>query len=112
MKSTEPNKYDEALNRQLRCWVVKSTLSPRFHEQVWQRIEQPKTQLEFNVFSWLLNSVEATLRRPAMAVVYALLLLVAGSAFGWSQAQKDKAQLSETLSLRYVQTIDPYQRFR
>ena len=48
--------------------------------------------------------------RPAVAVAYATVLLIAGVAAGYWQARNQTAHLDDELGTRYVQSVDPYQK--
>lgn len=97
------------LEQRLQAWRVTTPLPPRFREQVWKRIEEadgPRTSLADALRNWL----EGTFARPAFAVAYVSLLLVAGLALGFLQAGQKAARLDRQLEARYVQAVDPYQR--
>ena len=102
--STNRNEGDE-LDAILREWVVDSALPPRFEEQVWRRIDRVKAPAIPSLTAWL----ESLFNRPALAISYVALLLVAGAMTGFLRV-KDKSALSEAQwRARYVQSIDPYQ---
>lgn len=104
----------DSLRQVLREWKVNEPLPPRFQENVWRRIEQAEagavpaaTTTGWALFkAWL----AATLPRPALAVAYLSVLLVAGMAGGYWQARQTTAHLDNQLGSRYVQSVDPYQK--
>lgn len=112
MKTESEN--PEPLRKLLREWNVNEPLPPRFQENVWRRIEQaeistapiPTTTGWALVKAWL----AAMLPRPALAVAYLSVLLVAGMAAGYWQARQTTAHLDNELGTRYVQSVDPYQK--
>lgn len=95
-------------------WRVTEPLPPRFQERVWRRIQQveasanpePTTTLWSVCMAWLAT----TLPRPALALAYISVLLVGGMAGGYWQAQQTTAHLDEELGMRYVQSVDPFQK--
>jgi hypothetical protein len=104
----------EPLRRTLREWRVTEPLPPRFQEGVWRKIQQaeagaaPATATAgWTLFkAWLAAAVP----RPAVAVAYLSVLLVAGMAAGYRQARQVTAHLDNELGSRYVQSVDPYQK--
>ena len=107
--NTELNKDDAVLRKSLRSWSVGTPLPPRFQEQVWQGIERVESQRKTTLWTRMLDWLETSLPRPALAVSYVTVLLVLGLSAGYWQVRKETAHLDETLGLRYVQSIDPYQ---
>jgi hypothetical protein len=102
--SANRNEGDK-LNAVLREWVVDSALPPRFEEQVWRRIDRVKAQATPSITALL----ESLFNRPALAISYVAILLVAGAMTGFLKV-KDKSAASEAQwRARYVQSIDPYQ---
>ena len=112
MKPNSENQ--EPLHKVMREWRVTETLPPRFQEGVWRRIQQaeasvspaPTTTLWSMWKAWLATA----LPRPAVAAAYLSILLVAGMAAGYRQAQQTTAHLDDELGSRYVQSVDPYQK--
>jgi hypothetical protein len=104
MKNSDTN-----LNRLLQEWRVTSPLPPRFSEQVWKRIERAETpaiSIGDAVRAW----IAMAFARPAFALAYVSVLLVAGLTMGFVQASHKAARWDRQLEARYVQSIDPYQR--
>jgi hypothetical protein len=104
-----PIEKNEPLDRALRAWKVDAALPPRFQEAVWRRIAQAEI---LPATSWVRRfwpAIEAALRRPALAVSYVVVLLMAGLSIGIAQARKESARVDAGLGARYVQSIDPYQ---
>ena len=109
MEAKFPVDPDGLLHRALREWEIKEPLPPRFGERVWQRIARQEVQAPTGFWTQLSNWVARAMARPALAVSYVTLLLVAGLAAGYWHAQSEKTRTLESLSARYVQMIDPYQ---
>ena len=105
----ELTENDEPLRRLLREWVVDVTLPPRFQEQVWRRIahrgEEAKPSLRQAFRHWL----ESAFSRPALAISYVAVLLIAGLTTGYVQAQDKSARAESQWRTLYVQSVDPYQ---
>jgi phage-related minor tail protein len=114
MKTNNPLNDDEALRSLLREWRVETPIPPRFQEQVWRRIEREDAPAVTAVSPWraLQNWIANVLPRPALAAAYVAVLLAAGAGVGWTQAQHESSRVSNELSTRYVQSVDPYQAAR
>jgi len=110
MKTNIPLNDDEPLGALLREWKVEATLPPRFKEGVWRSIARAEAQglTAPSPLKMLTMWIETLLPRPALAVAYVAVLLVAGSSIGWVQAQNSSSRVSEELSTRYVSSVDPY----
>ena len=104
----------EPLHRVLSEWRVTEPLPPRFQEGVWRKIQQAEASGKpvATVTAWMMFKAwfAAALPRPAVAVAYLSVLLVAGMAAGYRQARQATAHLDNELGLRYVQSIDTYQK--
>jgi len=97
------------LERTLQEWRVTTPMPPRFQEQVWKRIERaevPGTTLWDAMRPWF----SAAFARPAFAIAYVCVLLVAGLTLGFLQGSHKAASWDRQLEARYVQSVDPYQR--
>jgi hypothetical protein len=103
---------DPSLRKALHAWEVKDALPPRFGDQVWQRIALAEARRHAGGWTEIAAWIGRSLNRPALAVSYALVLLVAGWAGGSWHAQVDKARTTRELEARYVQLMDPYQNPR
>ncbi|MCW5555514.1 MAG: hypothetical protein KIS67_25545 [Verrucomicrobiae bacterium] len=110
MKTGNPPDDDKGLSSLLNEWKVKATLPPRFQEQVWRRIEreEPLPVRTLSVWMALQNWITNALPRPALAVAYVGLLLVAGAGIGWTHARSETERVSDRLSMTYVKSVDPY----
>jgi hypothetical protein len=108
MNANRAPEEDAALDKVLGQWKVNSTLPPRFQEQVWQRIAKAQAQPEPVAWVGLWRVVEAILPRPRFAYSYLAVLLASGVAAGSLAAQIKTNRLDSELSMRYVQSIDPY----
>lgn len=113
MKPERPSENSEPLRKLMREWNVTAPLPPRFQEGVWHRIQRAEssppeaTTTLWSVFkAWL----AAAMPRPAVAVTYVTVLIGAGMATGYWQAQNQTAHLDNELGTRYVQSVDPYQK--
>jgi hypothetical protein len=109
MKPELPNDPDKLFNRALREWEIKEPLPPRFGERVWQRIAREEAHAPAGFSALLSNWIAQALARPALAVSYVTVLLMAGLLAGYWHAQTEKARTLESLSARYVQMINPYE---
>ena len=109
MNTMQPNEDDKKLSELLREWRVEVSLPPRFQEQVWRRIERADVHSEVNLWRAFTRWVEATFARPALAVSYVAVLLVAGLTTGYVQAQDKSAQAEARWRTAYVRSVDPYQ---
>jgi hypothetical protein len=97
------------LNSLLQGWCVTSALPPRFREQVWKRIERAEVPAISGADA-LRGWFAMLFARPAFAVAYVSLLLIAGLTVGFVQANQKAAHWERHLEGRYVQSVDPYQR--
>jgi hypothetical protein len=97
------------LQRALQEWRVTTPLPPRFQEQVWKRIERAEVP-RVSLADVLRTRLTAWFAQPAFAVAYVGVLIVAGLALGFKQAQDKTEKWDRQLEARYVQSIDPYQR--
>lgn len=109
MKPENMPQDERPLTGLLREWKVESTLPPRFNEQVWRRIERDEAPAGLNAWALILNRLVQAFARPSLAVSYVTVLLLAGLAGGYLQARAGTEHAYETLSVRYVQMVDPYQ---
>ncbi len=108
MSANPDPENDDALNKVLRQWKFDAPLPPRFQEQVWQRIEKSEAGAEPSPWVGLWRLIEVVLPRPRFAYAYLAILLVTGVAAGSVAAQIKTNRLDSELSVRYVQSIDPY----
>jgi hypothetical protein len=108
MSANNHPENDEALDKLLRRWNVNSSLPPRFQEQVWHRIAKAETQPAPSPWAVLWRLIEVALPRPRLAYAYLAVLLAAGVTAGSVTAQIRTSHLHSELSLRYVQSVDPY----
>jgi len=110
MKSEIPNDDPGRLHQLLQEWQVESALPPRFSEQVWRRIDRPDADsIATNPLAALRRSLAQWIVRPSFAFSYAAVLLAAGLFAGFWHAHAASQRVSQTLSARYVQMVDPYQ---
>ena len=109
MSPNDPTENNDVLRKAIQDWKVTTPLPPRFQEEVWQRIARAKATREVSPWAAAMKWLETLMPRPAMAVSYLSILLAAGLFAGYWQAQQKKAALADTLGVRYVQAVDPYQ---
>ena len=105
----ELTENDEPLRQLLREWVVDITLPPRFQEQVWRRIAHSEAEAKPSLRQAFTHWLETTFNRPALAVSYVAVLLIAGLTTGYVQAQDKSARAESQWRSLYVQSVDPYQ---
>src|SRR3989442_13895661 len=88
---------DPQLSKVLREWKVAAALPPRFEEQVWQRIARAEVESKPALWSALLNWLEITLPRRAVAASYLMVLLLAGLATGYWESRHQAAETDDAL---------------
>ncbi len=108
MKTNQTPEDDRALRQVLREWKVDTPLPPRFEEEVWQRIARGEAQPAPTLWASLWPWVEVLLPHPRFAYSYMAALLVLGVVGGSLAAQVRTKAIEADLSLRYVQSLDPY----
>ncbi|MDB6019452.1 MAG: hypothetical protein JWR19_3941 [Pedosphaera sp.] len=106
---TDPNQDNDPLHNAMQAWKVATPLPPRFQEQVWQRIEQAQVVEKATLWMVLQNWFQTALSRRAVAVSYLVILLMVGLTSGYWQGRQKASRVEATLSVRYVQSVDPYQ---
>jgi hypothetical protein len=111
MKDSE-SQNDRQLSRLLGEWNVAAPLPPRFEEQVWQRISRAEAEAKPPFWRFLLDWLETTLPRRAVATAYLMVLLLAGLAAGYWESRHQAAEVDDALSRQYVQMVDPFQAHR
>ena len=100
---------DDSLNKALQSWKIKTTLPPRFQEQVWQRIAVAESKVKPAWWQTLLVKIERAFTRPTLAVSYVAVLLFVGLATGYEQADHKVSQAESNSRALYVKSVDPYQ---
>jgi len=110
MKTNQSPEEDGGLRELLREWKVATPLPPRFKEGVWRRIEQAERKPEPRVWARLAGVLEVFLPRPKYAFAYVSVLLALGVMGGTFAAQATTKRLNTDLGVRYVQSVDPYQK--
>ena len=96
------------LHQALSVWRVREALPPRFGERVWQRIAREEAERPQGLWAQWMERMSVAMSRPALAVGYVTVLLVAGLLAGYWQARADNARVSNELGARYVQMITPH----
>ena len=109
MPHNRPSEKDEALSRLLKTWKTEAPLPPRFQDAVWHRIQSAEAARPQSLLQTITVWVDRTFNRPALAVSYVAVLLVAGIGAGYWHAEGKTAQAQFEWRARYVQTMDPYQ---
>jgi len=115
MKPLPSDDRDSPLGGLLKEWKVRGSLPPRFQERVWKRIALADAGTRQDAAAgWVgalgawLGSLQKVLSRPGLAAGYVTALLVLGFAAGWERGVKKSAHIGQSLSSRYVQSVDPY----
>ena len=109
MKPVDPIEKNDPHGKALQEWKVDTSLPPRFQEGVWRRIALTEARREPSWWRDLFQTVDAAFRRPALAVSFVVILLLAGLSIGLIRARQESARADASLEARYVQSIDPYQ---
>lgn len=109
MKNPFANQTDESLREVLREWSVTTPLTPRFQDGVWRRIDRAEEPGGATLWECLQAWLAASLRRPAMAVAYASVMLAAGLMGGYLHAQRQHHDAENGWRAAYFQSVDPWQ---
>src|SRR5437867_4316007 len=110
MQPELPSENPEPVRKLLREWKVNAPLPPQFAEGVWRRIERADVAGKPSLWVALRHWLSTAVPRPAVAVGYVTVLLVAGVATGYVQARNETVRVKGELGVRYVQSVDPYQK--
>jgi hypothetical protein len=102
--SRQPN---GSLDETLKSWRLEESLPPRFEARVWSRIVRAEAEAPHGRWA-LWETINRAFARPRLAAGYLTVLLFLGMAAGYWKGQASKAQALESLSVRYVQLVDPY----
>ena len=108
MNANRRPEEDDDLVKLLRQWEIEAPLPRRFQERVWRRIEKADAGVQTMVRQWLQRLLEGIVPRQKFAWAYLSTLLVVGVAAGSVAAQIKTNRTGSALSMRYVQSIDPY----
>ena len=110
MTPTPDSDPDRRLSRRLTEWKVEDDLPPRFKEGVWRQLAREE-EASATVPAWtlLLRRFSGFFARPQMAATTAAILILVGAGAGWFRAKADGARLDESLRVRYLQSVNPYQ---
>ena len=106
--NTNRDPETDPLDRVLHQWKADASQPPRFQEQVWQRIASAETRPKPSLWPRVWQILEEVLPRPKFAMAYLSLILALGVAAGSVAAQSKVSRLDSELSIRYVQSVDPY----
>ena len=107
MKPEKSPENDGAMSKLLQDWKVESSLPPRFNEQVWHRIAKTEPRGINPLASWR-DWLARTFARPAMAISYVTILLLAGVTLGFWQGRANSQRTTAELGARYVQLMNSY----
>ena len=105
----EPGNDEEKLSKLLKEWRTDVSLSPRFQEGVWRRLERAESRTNLSGWAAMIRWIGNILPRPALAASYIAVLLAVGLTAGWAEARQTTARVKGELGDRYVQSLDPYQ---
>ncbi len=108
MNTNQNPQQDDTLDGVLRQWTVDASLLPRFQEHVWSRIARAEQQPAPSFWAGVSRLIEVVLPRPKVALAYLAAFLALGVAAGSLTAEARSNRLESELSLRYVQSLDPY----
>lgn len=109
MNPTRPSREDPELSEVLQSWQPTPNLPPRFHQEVWRRIEQKRREAQAsNPWQILSRRLLLILARPRFALGYLLVLLALGSGAGWVQGHASTEAFDRSLQGRYIASIDPF----
>ncbi len=107
MKDQREYPANDPLRQVLHEWRVETAPPPRFAEGVWRRIEREQ-RAEISPWTVLGRSLSGWLARPVFASAYVALLLAAGLAFGFFQAEDKVEHASAAHRSQYLQSVNPY----
>ena len=110
MSDSNRDEGNDLLRKTLRAWRVDDPVPQNFRAGVWDRIAKADAPSPV-VGPWrgFLLALEHMLGRPAVAAAYLAVLLAAGVTVGYRHAQQEVVKTDAALSMRYVQSVDPYQ---
>lgn len=106
MKERNPNR--DPIRSVLHEWKIDQPLPHDFKGKVWERIVRAEKKPEIRWLAVLRESFKQV-TRPAVAASYLAVVIAAGMTAGYRHAQEQAASTSTQLSVRYLQTVDPYQ---
>lgn len=95
------NPNDAKLGELLNSVRVSPALPPRFHENVWRRIENAESSKKSG--TWL-DALAALILRPRLAFATAAMLLLAGGFLGAHEGSQAARQDAQT---RYITSVAP-----
>lgn len=95
------NPEDAKLSALLRQSRISPSLPPRFQENVWRRIEDAEAKVKPD--TWL-DLLAALVLRPKFAMAIAVVLVVAGAAFGARQGDRLARQDAQS---EYMTAVAP-----
>jgi hypothetical protein len=96
---------DDRTRELLKQWNIEIKVPANFNSAVWRRIENSgSTSLARTLAAWF-NGLFA---RPAVALSYVVIALVAGLTAGQARASRDLQHSELQLKSKYLQSVDPY----
>lgn len=103
MSKPNLNPDDTRLAELLRESRTVSPLPPRFHENVWRRIENTESNEIPAAATWL-DTMASLILRPRLAFAIAAVLLLAGVGLGWN---KGETRARHEAQSRYLASVAP-----
>jgi hypothetical protein len=109
MNEPTPSQEDSRLRNFLCEWRVEAPLPSGFEDGVWRRISVANESVISGLLKHLMRRFDLWFARPALAISYVTLLVMAGLVAGSWQAQRESVRINQALARQYVQSVDPYQ---
>ena len=104
MKEPDLNLDEAKLSKSLREARPNPALPPRFHENVWRRIESAEESVAATSAAPWLDWLARWLVRPRLAFTVAALLVLMGVGLGWNNGER----LAQTeAQARYLAAVAP-----
>ena len=103
-KNISPDPNDAKLGTLLRASRVDPTLSPRFQEGVWRRIEEAESPVKVAGGATWLDALAVLILRPRFALAAATVLIVAGATLGVREGNQVAHQDAQA---RYLAVVAP-----
>jgi hypothetical protein len=113
MRTSTGEDSRDGLSQVLRGWRVPAEVPSGFRRGVWVRIEaRARDGLRQGhagglMAEWI-DRVRSAFRRPALAIGFVVVLLVAGGSAGALSGQARAEALAGRLQDEYVQSVDPF----
>jgi hypothetical protein len=102
---------DSELREKLAAWRIDARLPNDFQQRVWKRIAtREAANIEPSWLTWLQTHLISVRQVPRLALSAVVLGLLIGAATGVFEATRWNSSIWNRLEVKYVQSIDPYQR--